>query len=66
MVGVCLMNFIDTYDEILSCFSSKQFNIELWENYLNKSKYSVFLKKIHKYIYFLIIVCYNSYTKNTL
>ena len=29
------MNFIDTYDEILSCFSSKQFNIELWENYLN-------------------------------
>ena len=35
MVGVCLMNFIDTYDEILSCFSSKQFNIELWENYLN-------------------------------
>lgn len=29
MVGVGLMNFIDTYDEILSCFSSKEFNIAL-------------------------------------
>ncbi|KXA13232.1 hypothetical protein HMPREF3222_00948 [Clostridium perfringens] len=35
MVGVGLMNFIDTYDEILSCFSSKEFNIALWENYSN-------------------------------
>ncbi len=29
MVGVGLMNFIDTYDEILSCFSSKEFNMSL-------------------------------------
>lgn len=35
MVGVGLMNFIDTYDEILSYFSSKEFNISLWENYSN-------------------------------
>ena len=35
MVGVGLMNFIDTYDEILSYFSSREFNISLWENYSN-------------------------------
>lgn len=29
------MNFIDTYDEILACFSSNEFNIELWETYSN-------------------------------
>lgn len=29
------MKFIDTYDEILSCFSSNEFNIELWETYSN-------------------------------
>lgn len=29
------MKFIDTYDNILDCFSLNEFNIELWEVYSN-------------------------------